>query len=358
MQKTYTEPYIVLILLTALLLPLLCRAQQNPMFTQYMFNSLTFNPAYAGSKEYLSANILYRTQWAGWNNPGNGLNPELETGGAPVTQTFTVHTPVGTRLGAGLSVVNDKIGATESTGANLSYAYRIAFAEGELALAVQGGITNFRGDFAGLIARDPLFSDAAFTEQMPNVWRPNFGAGLYYHSKTFYLGMSVPRLLESSLRDAAPAEQRNDNPARTYQHFYFTTGGAIPLKGNPDFVFRPSVLVKSVGLFGELKRQGNSTTIIGAPTEFDADISLFLYKTLWLGLSFRSSFEIFITGQSSYDSMDAWLAFYLKNGLRIGAAYDFSLTPVQKYSIGSLELSVGYDFNYSEIEQVNSPRYF
>jgi len=85
---------------------------------------------------------------------------------------------------------------------------------------------------------------------------------------------------------------------------------------------------------------------------------LFIYKTFWLGLSFRSSLDVFINQQSSTDSVDAWFAFYLKNGLRLGFAYDFSLTPIQNYSIGSFEMSVGYDFDYSETESVESPRYF
>jgi type IX secretion system PorP/SprF family membrane protein len=330
--------------------------QQDPMFTQYMFNSLTFNPAYAGSKNYLSANILYRTQWAGWNSRANGLNPDLTTGGAPVSQTFTIHTPVNKRIGVGLAVVNDKVGASESTGANLSYAYRIPFAEGNLALAVQGGVINYRGDFRNLIARD--IDDPAFIDEQPNVWRPNFGTGIYYNSDRFYAGVSVPRLLEVTLRDPMSSTSRVKELVKSYRHFYFTMGGAIPLNGNQDFVFKPSFLVKSVGLLSELERRGSSTIIIGAPTEFDIDASLFLYRTFWVGLSFRSSFDIFITQESSTDSADAWVAFYLKNGLRLGFAYDFSLTPIQQNSVGSFEMSVGYDFNYSEVESVNSPRYF
>jgi len=358
MQKTYTQ--LTKIFFTLLLAGIVTSSsfgQQDPMFTQYMFNSLTFNPAYAGSKNYLSANVLYRTQWLGWNARNNNLNPELTTGGAPISQTFTIHTPVNKRVGVGLSVVNDKIGATESTSANLSYAYRIPFAEGHLALAIQGGMINFRGDFRNLIARD--VDDPAFAVEQPNDWRPNFGTGIYYNSDRFYAGVSVPRLIEMTLRNTDP----NENPSvrefvKSYRHFYFTMGGAIPLNGNQDFVFKPSFLVKSVGLLSELERSGSSTTIIGAPTEFDIDGSIFLYKTFWIGLSFRSSFDIFITQESSTDSADAWVAFYLKNGLRLGFAYDFSLTPIQQRSIGSFEMSVGYDFNYSEVESVNSPRYF
>ncbi len=356
MQKTYTRlTKIILLFFFSSIITSQTFGQQDPMFTQYMFNSLTFNPAYAGSKNYLSANVLYRTQWAGWNARNNGLNPELTTGGAPVSQTFTIHTPVNKRIGVGLSIVNDKIGATESTGANISYAYRIPFAEGHLALAIQGGMVNFRGDFRNLIARDT--DDPAFADLQPNEWRPNFGTGIYYNSDRFYAGVSVPRLVETTLRERLPGS-RVKEVVTAYRHFYFTMGGAIPLNGNRDFVFKPSFLVKSVGLLSELERSGSSTTLIAAPTEFDLDASIFLYRTFWVGLSFRSSFDIFITQQSSTDSADAWFAFYMGNGLRLGFAYDFSLTPIQDSSVGSFEMSVGYDFNYEDVDSVNSPRYF
>ncbi len=355
MQKTYTTLKATVFILFFCVCGM--HAQQDPMFTQYMFNSLTFNPAYAGSKNYLSANVLYRTQWAGWNNRGNGLNPELTTGGAPVSQTFTLHSPVGKRVGAGLSIVNDKIGATESTGINLSYAYRFPFATGKLALAVQGGVMNFRGQFNDLIALNPIEDDPAFADSQISQWRPTFGAGLYYNSEKFYMGVSVPRLIETRLREEIPDAITRET-AQTYQHFYFTLGGAVPIKGNENFVFKPSALIKSVGLLSELQRSGSSVTTIGAPTEFDLDVSLFIRRTFWVGTSFRSSFDIFISQESSYDSMDAWVAFFLKNGLRIGFAYDFSLTPIQDYSVGSFEMSLGYDFSFTDKDKINSPRYF
>lgn len=360
MQRTYTRILYLCSLLLVLSSSILrLEAQQDPMFTQYMFNTLAYNPAYAGSKEYLSSNVLYRSQWYGWNNRGNGLHPDLTTGGAPVTQTFTIHSPLNERIGVGFSVVNDKIGVTESTVANFSYAYRIPFIEGKLALAVQGGVLNFRADYADLIALDPLLDDPAFMDLNPNIWRPNFGFGLYYHSDHFYLGISVPHLLESNLRTRRANEPLNGtNIHRTYQHFYFAMGGAVPIKNNPDFVFKPSLLVKSVGILNELSRQGNNTQVIGAPNEFDLDLSMLLYQSFWIGASFRSSFEVFIEQTSSTDSADIWFGYLMKNGLTIALAYDFSLTKVQDYSVGSFEVSLGYDLNFRDSDSVNSPRYF
>lgn len=356
MQGTYTKIFCIFLLLVGFGRNTIS-AQQDPMFTQYMFNTLTYNPAYAGSKNFLSANVLYRSQWYGWNNPGNGLNPDLSTGGAPISQTFTIHTPLNERVGIGLSVVNDKIGATESTGANFSYAYRIPFIKGKLALALQGGVFNFRADYSDLIARDPLDDDPAFMNNLTqNEWRPNFGTGIYYHSDQFYLGISVPRLFQTTLRESTRVG--DDNLHQTFQHFYFALGGAIPIKNNQDFVFKPSILVKSVGLLSELSRQGNSTKIIGAPNEFDIDLSILLYRSIWIGASFRSSFEILIEQESSTDSADFWIGFILKKGLRLAFAYDYSLTPIQNSSVGSFEMSVGYDLDFSGVEKVNSPRYF
>lgn len=354
MREAYTKLYIIITLLLGIFGT--AAAQQEPMFTQYMFNSLSYNPAYAGSKNYLSANILYRTQWQGWNTRDHGLNPELTTGGAPISQTFTVHTPVGSRIGLGFSVINDKIGTSESTSANVSYAYRFPFTKGHLAIALQIGAFNYRTSSTDLIARNPLEEDPAFSDIQLNLWRPNFGTGLYYNSDRFYLGVSIPRLFQLTLREYKTPATRYI--AKAYQHFYFTMGGAIPVKGNLDFVLKPSLLVKSVGLFSELQRQGNSTQIIAAPTEFDLDFSILLRKMFWLGVSFRSSAEIFVIQKSSYDSADVWFGVYLKNGLRLAAAYDFSLTPIQNYSIGSFEMSLGYDFDFSNVEKVNSPRYF
>ena len=133
-------------------------------------------------------------------------------------------------------------------------------------------------------------------------------------------------------------------------------GGAIPLTG-PNLMLKPSILVKSVGLLQDFTGDGTSITTTGAPLEFDIDLSLFFYETLWVGASFRSALEKFFDNKSSYDSADVWVAYYLQNGLRIGAAYDYTLTDIQSYSNGSFELMIGYEFNY-DIKRVNTPRYF
>lgn len=311
--------------------------QQDPMFTKYMFNSLVVNPAYAGSKDHLALGLLHRTQWWG-----------IE--GAPTTQTLTAHTPLkNDRVGVGFSLVNDVIGPTKSIGANLSYAYRIPIGSGKLSFGLQGGIYNWRADWNKLEIEQG--GDDAFNTN-PSFWLPNFGAGLYYYNKYWYAGFGVPHLVEYDLRDKERID--TDLWAKQFRHYYFSAGVAVPLNGDA-LIFKPSVLVKSTGLFSSL-RKDEAFQNIGSPTEFDIDLSLLFYETFWVGASFRSSIEYF-DDTSSYDSVDFWASYLLKSGLRIGAAYDYTLTKLQQAAKGSFEVFLGYEFNFKE-KQFVTPRYF
>ena len=313
-------------------------AQQDPMFTKYMFNSLVFNPAYAGAKDHLSATLLHRDQWWGID-------------GAPKTQSLTIHSPLESgKVGLGLSLINDQIGPTNTLSAMASYAYRIRINEGQLALGLQAGVMNYRSDLNKLSIDNP---DVAFMVDMtPNMWLPNVGAGIHYYvPNKFYVGFAVPHILNVTLREDA-----NDinYMAQQFRHYYFMAGGAIRL--NSSMVFKPSILIKNVGLFGEFQPEDDYLGLISAPTEFDIDASLLFYDALWLGVAFRSAFEGF-TGSSSFDSGDVWVSYYLRNGFRIGAAYDFTLTELRPFAQGSFEIMLGYEMNYKE-KQIVTPRYF
>lgn len=313
-------------------------AQQDAMFTKYMFNSLVYNPAYAGSKDHMALGVLHRTQW--W-----------DIDGGPNTQSFTIHTPLPKdRIGVGLWAVNDVIGPTHTISANLSYAYRIPIGDAKLSIGLQGGITNWAADWSKLELFDP--SDPAFSDSNPSKLLPNFGVGVYYYSKFFYVGAAAPRLIEYDLQTEPINTQRW---ARQYRHYFFSIGGAIPLRGE-QLIFKPSLLVKNVGLLSQFSKDANFQDL-GAPTEFDIDLSLLFYQTLWVGASFRSALEAFVDNKSSYDSVDIWASYYLSNGVRIGAAYDYTLTKLQKVAGGTFEIMLGYEFNYNTRRTV-TPRYF
>ena len=315
-------------------------AQQDAMFTKYMFNSLSYNPGYAGSKGYLSMVGLYRDQWLG-----------LE--GAPTTQTLSIHTPFKEKVGLGLNLTNDKIGVTGSTVGSFSYAYQIPFGKGIVSLGLQASFMNYRTDFGKLNYKDPRSNDPSFEDADVNLWAPNFGAGVFYYSDKFYAGFSVPHLIKTDLRNENVQTTRW---AQLYRHYYFTTGVAIPIRGE-SLVFKPSILIKSVGLFGDFTSSSSNLKPVGAPTEFDLDLSFLFYQSLWVGASFRSSFEAFIGKTSSIDSADLWAMFYLNKGVRVGLAYDFTLTKLREYNKGSFEIMVGYDLYFQE-KSVVTPRYF
>jgi type IX secretion system PorP/SprF family membrane protein len=314
--------------------------QQDPIFTKYMFNSLVINPAYAGSEGHLSMGLLHRTQWFG-----------LGGAGVPQTQTLTLHTPMkNERVGVGGSLINDAIGATNTFTGNICYAYRIPMKKWTLSVGMQGGAQYYSFDPTKLTIVSP---DDVFVAY--NKLRPNFGGGLYlYKEKKFYAGVGVPHLIEWNLR-----EKTNNTPkdtlAKQYRHYFFTMGGTIPLNGDA-LLFKPSLMIRNTGLLSRFNKLNYYKGYL-APTSFDVDLSLMFYQTLWLGAAYRSAFEQF-TGTSSFSSVNAWGAYYLKNGMRLGLSYDYALpTKWQQVSQGSFELFLGYDFDF-KVKKVVGPRYF
>ncbi|MEZ5056606.1 MAG: type IX secretion system membrane protein PorP/SprF [Saprospiraceae bacterium] len=321
--------------------------QQDPMFTKYFFNTLAFNPAYAGSAQNLSATIIAREQWIGWNG-----SAQDGKGGAPSTQSFTIHSPFKDRVGLGLSVYNDRVGATANTGLNASYAYKIPIGTSTLSIGLQGGVSYWRANWDELLFKDSRELDEAFNDNAPTRWLPNVGAGVFYSNPKYYVGFSVPRLFNYDLREADENSNSLVKTAQAYRHLYFTGGAAFPVKGQ-DIIFKPSFLIKSVGLFSEFEASNQAVTRIGAPTEYEIDASLLFYNKFWMGLAFRSAFE----SESSHDSFDIWAAFYLSSGLRVGMAYDIPMSRLVSQTPGSLEIMLGYEFNYG-VNRVTTPRYF
>jgi type IX secretion system PorP/SprF family membrane protein len=313
--------------------------QQDPIFTQYMFNSLVINPAYAGSEGHLSMGILHRTQWFG-----------LGGAGVPQTQTLTVHSPLkNERVGVGGSLINDAIGATNTFTGNLSYAYRIPMRKWNLSIGMQAGARYYNFDPSKLTIKDP--SDLSL--QAYSKLRPNFGGGIYlYKEKKFYAGLGVPHLIEWDLREKV-SNAPKDTLAKEYRHYFFTMGGTIPLNGD-NLLFKPSVMVRNTGLLSRFNKLNYYKGFL-APTSYNIDLSLMFYQTLWLGAGYRSALE---QRTSSFAAVTAWGAYYLKNGMRIGLSYDYALpSKFQQATTGSFELFLGYDFDF-KVKKVVGPRYF
>jgi type IX secretion system PorP/SprF family membrane protein len=325
------------IAIVGLLLALNVFGQQDPMFTKYMFSSLTFNPAYAGAENHLSLGVLHRTQWFGFN-------------GGPQTQTVTAHTPLrNERVGVGMNIMNDVIGPTQTLGANISYAYRIPMGKLKLAIGLQAGGEYFAFYKNKITPFDP--QDLAFDNDFSK-FLPNFGTGIYLSKeKKFYVGLGVPKLIEWRLREA----QGSTQVASQVRHAFFTAGTAIPLNGDA-LIFKPSVMVRNSGVLSSFNKNKFYNNF-AAPTSYDIDLSLFFYQQLWLGAAYRGAIDQ-ETGLARNSSVNAFAAYYLKNGLRIGTAYDYPLlSKLGGATIGSFELFLGYDFDY-KVKKVVTPRYF
>lgn len=305
--------------LAVALVPQAAKSQQDPMYSQYMFNHQVLNPAYVGSWGYFTSTLLYRKQWVGVN-------------GAPETQTFSFHTPSqNDRHGFGMAFVGDRIGITQTNGLNAAYAFRIHLGKkARLALGLQGMMDNYRARFGDVRTGstiDPgnVAADPAFTGNSVNLWLPNAGAGLFFHTQHFYLGASSPRLITHMLNG-----ENASSLAQLSRHFFFTTG--IVLGSEEAFVkFKPSILAKYVP---------------SSPLQMDFNAHFLLGDRLWLGASFRTE-----------DAIVAMLQLQVLQWLRIGYAFDYITSEINTYGNASHEFMLGVDLNFKRKAMV-SPRYF
>jgi type IX secretion system PorP/SprF family membrane protein len=292
-------------------------AQQDILVSQYMFNHLLLNPAYAGSKDYMMATLLYRKQWIDWK-------------GAPETQVATIHGPLGlTNFGWGLMLSHDKISVTDRTDAYLNAAYHLTLSPNlKLSLGLRGGGGYYSIKNSDLIywdAGDPTFAEDRVTKFLPNV-----GCGTYLYSDKFYAGVSVPTIISYDPSKGLSVDLSSGEVVpRQVRHYFATTGYAIVF--NPDFVLTPSVLAKFVH---------------HTPLEIDYNLNMLIGQLIMLGGSYRTG-----------DSFVALFELQLGRQWRLGYSYDFTFTDVKDYSSGSHEIMIGYDFGY-DIMKIKTPRYF
>ena len=288
------------------------KAQQDPHYTQYMYNMNVINPAYAGSKENLAIGLLFRKQWV-----------EIED--APTTFTATGHSPIGKNVGLGLSVISDRIGPVEENNIYGDFSYTLNLGgEHRLALGLKAGVTLQKiGLNSEIAASLPVPTDGAFAENSSNA-NLNIGTGIFYYTNKYYLAFSVPNMLKATHLDYNGVEYGND-----IQHYFLTGGYVFDL--TPRLKFKPFFMVKSA---------------FNAPTSFDISTNFLMFDKLELGVSYRNQ-----------DAVSGLINFKINDGIRIGYAYDYITSRINAVSKSSHEFILLFDLNFPK-KVTSSPRYF
>ena len=287
-------------------------AQQDPHYTQYMYNMNVINPAYAGSKDNMAGSFMYRQQWVG-----------LE--GAPKTATFSIHSPVGKNVGLGLSAISDKIGPVEENNFYADFSYTLNLGgEHKLAFGLKGGFTMHKIDFNTIYPTLPDIGDGVFGSGNPNNTFLNIGSGVFYYTDKYYVAFSVPNMLKSKYLDF------DGRQYGTEVIHYFLTGGYV-FDINPNLKFKPFAMIKSS---------------VNAPTSIDVSTNFMLYDKLELGATYRLE-----------DSFGAMVNFAITPSLRIGYAYDHIISDINVVTSSSHEVMLLFDLNFPK-KVSRSPRYF
>jgi len=298
--------------LCALLSTTATHAQQDPMYSQYMFNTMAFNPAYAGSGGVLTAMALSRHQWVGFS-------------GAPSTQTILVHSPIkADKIALGFEAMNDRIGATNQTSAFVNFAYRIRTGTNtHLSFGLKGGVNIYQADLASLTTVQE--GDPA-NVNTKGQFLPNFGFGLFWHGPRYYVGLSAPKLLENKLDAVSGAVLV---PTTESRH-YFLIGGYVFDIGR-DFKFKPSFMLRNVS---------------GAPLSLDLNANFLLRDKIWFGAMYRFGNAFGLMGQ-----------YLITDQFRVGYAFDLTTSRLGAYNAGTHEIMLSYDFRFLKGRTI-SPRYF
>jgi type IX secretion system PorP/SprF family membrane protein len=292
-------------------------SQQDAQYTQYMYNTVSVNPGYAGSRGHLSIAALYRSQWVGLD-------------GAPKTQTFNLHTPVGYRgVGLGISILNEQIGPTSETYLDLDFSYTIQTSrEARLSFGLKASAHLLDVRFSELNQdwTKPGGSDPTLQQNIDNKFSPNIGAGVYYHTQRFYAGLSAPRILETS-----HFEESSLSTAKEEMNFYLITGYVHDL--GPFWKFKPAILTKVVR---------------GAPLQLDLSANFMYNERFILGAAYRWDAAV-----------SAMAGFQISPEFLIGLAYDREVTELGRavFNDGSFEVILRYDF-IKVADRLKSPRFF
>ena len=280
-------------------------AQQDPQYTQYMYNMNILNPAYAGSKGVTSIGLLGRTQWVGVD-------------GAPQTATLSINGPVGKNVGLGFSVIHDEIGPVKEDNAYVDFSYTLNLSEEDkFAFGIKAGATFLNVREVITVDVDPLNVPVSLIA-------PNFGVGLMYYNDRFYAGLSVPNFIESRYLDK---KNGISSTASEKTHYFLTSGYVFDLDEN--LKLKPSTMLKATP---------------GAPLSIDLSLNLLIQEKVELGLSHRLD-----------DSISGMIGFNVNQDLRIGYAYDYTTSNFGVFNSGSHEIMILFDLNKKKIK---SPRFF
>ena len=300
------------------------QAQQDPHFTHYMFNTLAVNPGYAGSRDALTITALGRHQWVGFK-------------GAPLTQTITAHAPIfNDKVGLGLSIMNDRIGPTNNTSIFADFAYRIPMGQSKkarLTFGLKGGLNIMQVGLTNIGVREDL--DPKFAENFVNKLLPNFGFGVYYYTQNFYVGASVPRILETYFVNE-DATASGGGLGRQKRHYDLILGAMLNLGKKAKL--KPAMLLK---------------VLEAVPPELDLSALFYLFnEKFWIGPAFRTAWK-------SSDAVSGLIGVKVFDQFSIGYSFDYNLlNRTIKYNGGSHEIMLRYDFIYGNHPRVKSPRYF
>jgi len=265
----------------------------------------------------MAINLTHRQQWV--NFPGR-----------PITTSFTVHGPLSNnKMGLGISVLNEQIGKLSRNLVYLNYAYRVKIGEnGHLSFGIMGGIHNQVNKLSEL--KPTEIGDAQISQNTPNIISPNFGSGIYYYTKKFYVGISIPRMIDDSyLFNSTGGIIKSTKIDPNKFHYYFTIGNVFDV--NENLKIKPQAMLKMVQ---------------NAPIQYDLNVNFLIKNKIWAGVSYRSGADV-----------SALIGVQLNSQFLVNYSYDYALTKIQKYSQGSHEITLGYLFSYKQ-RKVVTPRYF
>jgi type IX secretion system PorP/SprF family membrane protein len=304
---------IVLGLFISLMVTKIVSGQQDPMYTQYMFNTQTINPAYAGTWESVGFMVLARQQWVGIKD-------------APSTQTFSFQMPLkNEKVGVGLNIINDKIGLERRFSMFADYSYKIEFnSMTNLRMGLKGGFTSYNHNLTEHVLFDNQ-TDPAFLGDIDNLFLPNVGIGLLLENPKYYAGISAPKMINNQF----DANGGNLAIQAELRHFFFIAGYLHEF--SKDIKFKPTILTKAT---------------VGSPLQVDLSANVLLKDKFWLGAMYRTG--------DSFGFMAQWI---FDKKLRVGYAIDFSTSNLRNHHFSTHEIMVSYELKILR-QNIISPRYF